>query len=87
MPVLMAPVKVAGTIFRHMFFGETWLDMLSGADTPLALRGPAAPVKAAPRGASKRLPWWEQGRARQDCSQSAVSDAYVARIEGAPGSA
>ena len=30
-----------------MLSGETRLDMLSGADTPVALRGPAAPVKAA----------------------------------------
>jgi hypothetical protein len=54
MPVLMAPVKVAGTIFRHMFFGETWLDMLSGADTPLALRGPAGTGQGRPAGAPRR---------------------------------
>ena len=32
-----------------MLSGETWLDMLSGADTPVMLRGPTLPVEAAGR--------------------------------------
>ena len=34
---------------NSMLSGETWLDMLSGADTPVAWRSPAGPVKVAAR--------------------------------------